>query len=335
MSVSGADEIEGRLRAACERAFAGQHGRIENLRRLTGGASQQTWSFDWSRRDAPPEALILRRNIRGDQAQSLGSATEYTLIEVAHAADVPVPETRFLLCEDDDLGNGYVMTRLEGETIPRKILRDAEYAAALPRMTEQAGRILARIHATDVSRIEGLPGPDPGVAPAMQALRQYRGLIDQFGEPHPMFEVAMRWLEDHMPETRVQTLVHGDFRNGNLMVGPEGIVAVLDWELAHIGDPIEDLGWLCVKSWRFGVVDRPVGGFGQIEDLCTAYLEAGGRDATPERIKYWMVYGTLRWGVICQVQASIHRMGASRSVELAAIGRRVCETEWDLLELLE
>jgi aminoglycoside phosphotransferase (APT) family kinase protein len=304
------------------------------LRRLTGGASQQTWSFDWSPENAESAALILRRNTRG-QAQSLNSAAEYALIAAAHDAKVPVPETRFLLSDRDELGNGYVMTRLEGETIPRKILRDAEYAPALPLMTEQAGQILARIHATDVTSIEGLPAPEQGVAPALHQLRQYRGLIDQFGEPHPMFEVAMRWLEDEMPETSVQTLVHGDFRNGNLMVGPDGIRAVLDWELAHVGDPIEDLGWLCVKSWRFGEVDRPVGGFGQIEDLCTAYTGAGGSGATPERVKYWMVYGSLRWGVICQVQASMHRIGVSRSVELAAIGRRVCETEWDLLELIE
>jgi aminoglycoside phosphotransferase (APT) family kinase protein len=333
LSGGSSGGIEGRLAAACERSLGGP-GRVENLRRLTGGASQQTWSFDWASEVSGASALILRRNTR-PQAANLSSATEYALIGAAAAAEVPVPETRFLLSEDDDLGRGYVMARIEGETIPRKILRDAEFAPALPRMTEQAGQILARIHATDISAIEGIPAPKEDVAPAMHVLAQYRSMIDQFGDPHPTFEVAMRWLEDEMPETPVTTLVHGDFRNGNLMVGSEGIRAVLDWELAHIGDPIEDLGWLCVKSWRFGQVDRPVGGFGQIEDLCAAYAAAGGRGATPERVKYWMVYGTLRWGVICQFQASLHRTAVSRSVELAAIGRRVCETEWDLLELIE
>jgi len=333
LSGDSSSEIEGRLTDACTRGLGGA-GRLANLRRLTGGASQQTWSFDWSRDGDGPLALILRRNTRG-QLPSLGSEAEYALIDAAHRSGVAVPETHFLLTPDDDLGNGYVMTRIEGETIPRKILRDAEFKGALECMTEQAGQILARIHATDVSSISGIPSPPEGVTAAVHQLGQYRDLIDQFGEPHPMFEIALRWLEDEMPEARSDALVHGDFRNGNLMVGPEGIRAVLDWELAHMGDPIEDLGWLCVKSWRFGVKDRAVGGFGHIEDLCAAYQAAGGSGATPERVKYWMVYGTLRWGVICQVQASIHRMGASRSVELAAIGRRVCETEWDLLELLE
>jgi aminoglycoside phosphotransferase (APT) family kinase protein len=201
-------------------------------------------------------------------------------------------------------------------------------------MTEQAGRILARIHAMDVSAIGGLPPLEAGVSPAARSLEQQREVIDRFGEPHPTFELGLRWLENEMPESPDRTLVHGDFRNGNFIVGPEGIRAVLDWELAHVGDPIEDLGWLCVRSWRYGVVDKAVGGFGRIEELCTAYEAAGGRGANPERVRYWMVLGTLRWGVICQLQAFAHRSGMNRSVELAAIGRRVCETEWDLLDLI-
>jgi aminoglycoside phosphotransferase (APT) family kinase protein len=201
-------------------------------------------------------------------------------------------------------------------------------------MAEQAGGILARIHALDVCDLPGLHAPDAAVHPAAELLAQYRTLIDRFAEPHPAFEVAMRWLEDAMPEDSRRSLVHGDFRNGNFIVGPEGIRAVLDWELAHVGDPLEDLGWLCVKSWRFGVVDKAVGGFGHIEELCAAYETAGGCGADPERVRYWIAMGTLRWGVICQVQAFAHRSGVTRSVELAAIGRRVCETEWDLLDLV-
>jgi hypothetical protein len=127
--------------------------------------------------------------------------------------------------------------------------------------------------------------------------------------------------------------VHGDFRNGNLIVGPDGVRAVLDWELAHLGDPLEDLGWLCVKAWRFGS-PLPVGGFGPVEDLVAGYERAGGRRVDLSALRWWEVLGTLRWGVICIVQTVTHLSGAVRSVELAAIGRRVCEVEWDLLELL-
>jgi len=311
----------------------GRVGAIEDLRRLTGGASQETWSFDLVTPESNRLALILRRNVRS-AFRSLGSATEFALLEAARAAEVPVPTGHYLLDDADGLGEGYVMERVEGETIPRKILRDARYATALSRMTEQAGTILARIHALDVSEIAGLPSPKARVNPAAHLLEQHRSAIDGFGEPHPMFELALRWLEDEMPDDPGRSLVHGDFRNGNFIVGSEGIRAVLDWELAHVGDPIEDLGWLCVRSWRFGVLDKAVGGFGQIDELCAAYEAAGGRGADPERVRYWIVLGTLKWGVICQVQAFAHRSGMRRSVELAAIGRRVCETEWDLLDLI-
>jgi aminoglycoside phosphotransferase (APT) family kinase protein len=328
----GADELRERLASACARHLGGA-GTVEDLERRSGGASQETWSFDFvseSRRRLP---LILRRNVRS-QLQNLRAPTEFAIVTAAREGGVPVPTALCLLDEEDGIGEGYVMERVEGETIPRRILREARYADALPRMTEQAGEILARIHALDVSGIVGLPSPGAHVSPGAWLLGQLRDIIDRLAEPHPMFEVALRWLEDEMPEGQGRSLVHGDFRNGNFIVGPEGIRAVLDWELAHVGDPIEDLGWLCVKAWRFGVADKDVGGFGQIDELCAAYERGGGRGADPERIRYWMVLGTLRWGVICQVQAHAHRSGMSRSVELAAIGRRVCETEWDLLDLV-
>src|SRR4029077_10049437 len=155
---------------------------------------------------------------------------------------------------------------------------------------------------------------------------------------HPAFELGLRWLDAHTPTgaaVRASALVHGDFRNGNIIVGPDGIVAVLDWELAHLGDPIEDLGWLCVKSWRFGVNDKLVGGFGDISDLLDAYEQASGVRVDEETLRYWVVFGTLKWGVITIAQAFTHLSGAVRSVELATLGRRVSEMEWDLLNLLD
>lgn len=325
-------EVEERLVAACD-LHLDSKGRLEGLSRLTGGASQETWSFDYLSEGGSRHPLILRRNARS-KTQKLSSATEYRVVETAGQAGVLVPRVVFLLSPADELGNGYVMERVEGETIARKILRDSEYAKALPRMASQAGRILAQIHALDVSSIEGIPGAGATQHAALRLIDEYRALIDDFAEPHPAFELALRWLHDEMPPQEPATLVHGDFRNGNFIVTSEGIASILDWELAHLGDPIEDLGWLCVKSWRFGVSQKEVGGFGGIEDLCSAYRKAGGRDVDPERVKYWIVMGTMRWGVICQAQAFAHRSGMSRSVELAAIGRRVCETEWDLLDLI-
>ena len=148
--------------------------------------------------------------------------------------------------------------------------------------------------------------------------------------PRPVFEVAFRWLGAHRPPPPERAvLVHGDFRNGNLMIGPDGLRAVLDWELAYIGDGMADLGWLCVNAWRFGKVELPVGGFGTVEELEAGYGVPIDRDA----LRWWEVFGTLRWGCMCAGMAAAFRT-ADPSVERAMIARRTSENEIDLLRLL-
>jgi aminoglycoside phosphotransferase (APT) family kinase protein len=305
-------------------------GRVEHLRRVSGGASRETWTFDLVEDAGPSHALVLRRD-PGASAGHSERATEYAVLEAAAAGGVPVPRVRVLLTQEHALGTGFVMDRVEGETIARKILRDDEYAHARPRLAGQLGDAAAHIHAVDPATLPALPEHD-GAA----QIDQYRLTLDTFDEPHPAFELGLRWLQSNLPVGPSRpTLVHGDFRNGNIIVGPDGLRAVLDWELAHLGDPLEDLGWLCVKSWRFGVADKLVGGFGDVPDLLDAYRAAGGADVDERALRFWIVFGTLKWGVICISQAFTHLTGAYRSVELATIGRRVAETEWDLLNLLD
>lgn len=321
----------------------GVEGEVTGVRRLSGGATRETWSFDLVAPGGPaapgspasaaaPAGLILRRGSITNPT-AMGPLTECGLFGAAAAQGVPVPGVRFILDEADGMGNGFVMERVEGETIPRKILRDEAFAAARPRLAAECGEILARIHAADVSGVDSLPRCQANRHPALEQIDQYYGLLDAFGEPHPAFELGLKWLRENVPASWRVTLVHGDFRNGNLIVGPDGIRAVLDWELAHTGDPMEDLGWLCVKSWRFGVNDKVVGGFGGLGELLDAYEAAGG-SADLETIAYWELFGTLKWGVMCILQTFTHINGVHRSVELAALGRRVCEMEHDVLELL-
>jgi aminoglycoside phosphotransferase (APT) family kinase protein len=305
---------------------------IENLKRLSGGASQETWAFDGT---TPKGSLplILRRAPGGTAASkretAVPLATEAALIRLAEKAGVPVPPVRYVLEEEDGLGPGFVMDRVEGETIARKILRDETYAAARPKLARQCGKILAKLHSVPMETL-----PELRHSPAAAEIKQYWETYKTHGHPHPVFELAFKWLRDNVPDEDRITLVHGDFRNGNLMIGEDGVRAVLDWELAHTGDPMEDLGWICVNSWRFGNIDQPVGGFGQREDMFAGYEAAGGQPVDPERVRFWEILGTLKWGIMCTLMYEAFKTGMDRSVERAAIGRRSSETEIDLLHLL-
>jgi aminoglycoside phosphotransferase (APT) family kinase protein len=310
--------------------FVGETVEVHGLRRCSGGASRETWALDATDARGLLHPLILRRDPAG-QANAANRATEYAVIAAADGGGVPVPSVCALLDDDDELGAGFLMERVEGETIPRRILRDAEFDIARPRLARESGMIAARIHAVDTSELPALP-----VMGAREQIDQQRSYLDAFGEPHPAFELGLQWLEAHVTESATPpALVHGDFRNGNFIVGPDGIHAVLDWELAHLGEPAEDLGWLCVKSWRFGNADQIVGGFGSLDQLLGAYVDAGGAALDEGTVRFWVVLGTLKWGVICAGQALMHVNGLLRSVELAALGRRVAEMEWDLLDLLD
>ncbi len=255
-----------------------------------------------------------------------GVRREAALLAAAAEAGVPVPRVVASGEADAGLGAAFVVVEfIEGETIPRRILRDEQLEGVRGRLAGECGTILAAVHRIVPAEVPGLTGGDP--------LEQLRGLSDQLGQAHPAFELGFRWLGANRPPRSAETVVHGDFRNGNLIIGPDGVRAVLDWELAHLGDPLEDLGWLCQKAWRFGS-PLPVGGFGTVDELVDAYERASGRSVDRGSLRWWEVLGTLRWGIICIVQVTTHISGVVRSVELAAIGRRVCEVEWDLLELL-
>ncbi|MFV2215500.1 phosphotransferase family protein [Actinomadura sp. LOL_016] len=282
--------------------------RIDGLRRLSGGASRETWAFT-----ADGRPLVLRRDPpTAPDAEAM--AREAALLSSAAAAGVPVPT---LVDHGDDLdGAPYlIMERLAGETIPRRLLRTPR-----PGLARDLGAILARLHT--MASVPGLPDGDP-----LDALAEY---YDAFDEPRPAVELAFRWLRENRPSPTGRTVVHGDFRNGNLMIDGPRVTGVLDWELSHLGDPAEDLGWLCVKAWRFGS-SHPVGGFGPRADLLAGYADGGGTPPDPGVLHWWEVYGTLRWTILCRHQAERYLSGDDPSIEYAVLGRKVCEQEHDLL----
>ncbi len=304
---------------------------IDGLRRLSGGASRETWSFDARYADGSSRELILRRDPPGvplPVGRVGGMPLEAILFETASRAGVPVPTIRASGDADHDvLESGFlVMDRVEGETIARKILRDEPYAHARSVLVSQLGEAAALLHAVAPESVPGLV--------EVQPLQKYREVLDLLGHHSPTFELAFRWLDAHRPLPIDPVIVHGDFRLGNVIVQPTGLAAVLDWELAHLGDPAEDLGWLSVRAWRFGS-PHDVAGIGSIEELLRAYHLANGHpEVDAARVHWWIVAGTLMWGVMCVTQGNAHTSGALQSVELAAIGRRIAEQEHDLLTLM-
>lgn len=306
---------------------------ISELRRLSGGASQETWAFD-AVSDGSGESLILRRAPGGAAAarssEAVTLATEAALLAATATSGVPVPAVYHVSPPGSALGEAFIMNRIEGETLGRKILRDEAFAAARARLTADCGAALAGIHAVP---LEGLP--ELPVSLGRDQIAKYETIYRDFDLPRPVFELAFAWLKANEPEAADPVLVHGDFRLGNLIVDADGLAAVLDWELAHLGDPREDIAWLCVNSWRFGQSENRVGGFGQLQDLLDAYAGAGGQAFRPADIDWWEILGSLKWGVMCMIMYSAFKTGADPSVERAAIGRRVSETEMDLINLFE
>ena len=307
----------------------GAKAQLEQIKRLSGGASQETWSLSGS-----GHAAILRRAPGGTSAArtsaAIGLPTEAALIEAAGRSGVPVPNILHVLQPSDQLGDGFLMQYIPGEAIARPILRDDKYEPARQALSAQCGEALARIHAISAETLPDLPSID-----GLAQIEQYEDIYRSFETRRPVFELALSWLKANAPTTRQLVLVHGDFRLGNLMVDENGLATVLDWELAHLGDPREDLAWICVNSWRFGQSNNRVGGFGQLEDMLAAYTDAGGPVFTPQEIDWWEMLGTLKWGVMCMIMYEAFRSGVDPSVERAAIGRRVSETEIDLINLLE
>jgi aminoglycoside phosphotransferase (APT) family kinase protein len=309
------------------RAVLSEYGDL-TLTPVPGGASRETWLVEGER-----GRWVLRRDPEGS-VSLVPIGEEFALIDLAREAGVPVPEPIALEPAGGRFGSaGMLMSFVEGTSVAPRILRKPEYEGARDRLTGQLADALARIHSIDPAELAGVL-PDPGSDPALAQIDEWERQLDEIGAPLPAVELGLRWLRANAPEPSKPCLVHGDFRLGNFIVGEDGLAAVIDWELAHLGDPAEDIGWLCIRSWRFGNDDRPIAGVGELDEFVSAYESAGGEPVDPDRVRYWEAFGNVKWAVICARQAHDHLNGVRRSHELASLGRRICEPEWDLLQLI-
>ena len=315
------DELLAGVQRAMARVTTGE---LTGLRRLTGGATMESWRFEQG-----GESYVLRRapSLAFIEGRPYGHATEAAVIEAARKAGVCAPEVVTVLEEADGIGSGFIMRALPGTPDPRAILAMEGSGTIL----REAARDLARIHSL---RREDLPADVP-VMDYRAAIADLRAQFEEAGGDRPIIALGLRWMEDNCPEPVEPVLNHGDYRLGNVLCEDGHLTGVLDWELAHFGDPHEDLAFGCMAVWRFARYDRPALGLGSLEDYFAAYEAESGRKVDRQRFRYWMIHRTVWWAMGCLKCAKAWRDGSDRTLERAVISRRTSENELDLLMLLE
>ncbi len=301
--------------------------KIKNLVPLTGGASADVNRIIFE----DNKEFIVRRSIVKDKAvMAIPKKMEAKIQKIVKEYGAPVPEIIMEFSEGAEIGEGYVMQSVGGETIPRKILRDDGYKNIRNKLPYEIGKSLAQIHITKLEKLQDLEK-----ITFSESLEKLFIIYESFEQPQPVFDLAFKWLENQKILDYEEVLVHGDYRFGNFIVSEKKLESIIDWELAHIGNPMEDLGWLCVRSWRFGNVNKRAAGLGDVDELIAGYEANSKIKIDKSQLDTWQLYGSLKWGIICMVQTFAHLSGAVKSLEKAAIGRRVSETEFDLMNMIK
>ncbi len=321
-----------RLAAFIARATGARSASIVALERMSGGAVQENWALDVAL-DGEPRRWVLRTDARATVPDSLTRAQEFAVLKVAHAASVCAPEPLYL-CEDASVTGRlfFIMQRLPGVAAGHKVTRDPKLVPDPAGLARELAANLARLHHVKA------PHPQLGFLRTMLArdnIAHYRRYLDTAAEPHPVMEWGLRWCEINAPEREETAFIHRDYRTGNYLVENGRLAGVLDWEFPAYGNPLEDIGWICARCWRFARPDLTVGGIASLEDFVPEYERASGRRVPTSDLIYWQVMAHLRWGVIALQQLERHLSGTEPSLELALTGHIVGQLELEILNLTE
>ena len=315
------------LLQVCLRKKFGEDIELSNVEQATLGGSNRTLLFDLRDGNSVRRLVSRQETYTLENSPFLAPEIQYELLTVAFSHKLPVPEPIIEFAPEDGLGRGHVIAYVAGETLPKRLINRAEFSEARQRFPTQAGEFLARLHAIDPNAGRVLTDIEDSQDPMAAQLARY----EYYGQSHPAIEFAFRWLQKNRPRIAERKILHGDFRIGNMLMNEDGIKAVLDWECAHLGDPMEDLGWLCTPAWRFGKLNKPVGGIAERHELFAAYEAAGGQQVNPETVRWWEIFGSLRWALLNIMQVHGHLHGGRRSPAFAACGRNTALIEYDLL----
>lgn len=317
---------------------AGAPAVILDAQQLAGGASRDTWRLTVEI-DGEQQIMVLRKDYQAQMFEgALTREQEYRVMNAAYQSGVRVAKMRWF-CSDPALLGGafFLMDFVAGESVGPKVIHTPELAAAREKLPAQIAEQLALIHAIDPAAhdLNFLHKPLEGVSPALDTVNVTYAILDQLGVKNPVWEFALRWAERHAPDCPELTFIHGDVRIGNLLVDQTGLTAVIDWEFAHLGDPLEELGYPCMRDWRFGKGHLQFAGLSDRETFLQLYEHYSGRRVDRAAVDWWEIMGNIRWGVICMAQAERHLSGRDPSVELASLGRRSAEMQLETLRLID
>lgn len=308
----------------------GNSATIENITMPTLGGVNITIVFDLVQGGSKRRMVSRHETVDQSDDIFLPSAQQFRILKCVYGNGLCVAEPLFEFDEKDQIGKGYVSAFISGESEPRTIIGHQHFANLRPNLAAQCGRFLAQLHSLDAKELSFLDCRSDSV----DTVAAFRDRYDMFGEKRPAIELGLRWLDRHKPSAPASRLLHGDFRCGNFLVDTKQIQAVLDWECVHIGSPMEDIAWLCTRPWRFSRPDLAVGGFGERRDLYDAYQEVSGIQVNEEEVRYWEIFGLLRWAIYNIWQSWGHTTGKRRAVQYAACGRNTALVEYDLLMTL-
>jgi aminoglycoside phosphotransferase (APT) family kinase protein len=333
MDLNAAD-THARIEAFLRVETGANAARITRLERMSGGAVQENWALDADIKGGPyagVRQLVLRTDAAARVEASLRRGEEFAILQVAHAAGLRAPQPLWLCSEMSVTGREFfIMQRLPGVASGHRLTREAALIPDRARLARELAENLARLHA--------LKPPQPRLAflktmLARDSIAHYRDYLDQLPDPHPALEWGLRWCEINAPRDEETTFIHRDYRTGNYLVHDGGLAGVLDWEFAAFGNPLEDVGWIFAKCWRFAGKHMPCAGIAPAGDFLVPYQRAAGRTVTAEALVYWQAMAHLRWSVIALQQAQRHLSGVERSLELALTGRIVAELEHEIISL--
>ncbi len=305
---------------------------------LGGGAVQENWRLDVTVDGGPhtgAHAWLMRTDAAQRLALSLDREAEFAVLVAAHAAGVLVAAPIVRCVDASVIGRPFLIQAfVAGQAQARQIVRHPELANFGDRLAGVLGQALAKIHA--VTPMDGRLSvlPIPMQSPAKVLVAGLKAALADASQHRPALEYSLAWLDTHAPATPRITLVHGDYRTGNYMLDGTKLAAILDWEFAHWGDPLEDIGWLCARCWRFGNDEQSqeAGGIGSRRAFYEAYQKAGGEKINEQSIAYWEVMAAAKWAVIAILQGDRYLSGGETAIELALTGLMAPEMEFDALD---